>query len=105
MKTRDLAELSYHLVCLRSLGYRNARESGLAPREYELLLAIKTLPPGTRRGIRECRPGCTCNVTASWSSPPACSVAACCGVTTISRMAARLAWSLLPRALAFCGNW
>ncbi len=53
MKTRDLAELSYHLVCLRSLGYRNARESGLAPREYELLLAIKTLPPDTRRSIRE----------------------------------------------------
>ncbi len=53
MKTRDLAELSYHVVCLRSLGYRTAREHGLAPREYELLLAIKALPPGTRRGISQ----------------------------------------------------
>src|SRR6185437_10823876 len=53
MKTQDLAELSYHLVCLRSLGYRNARERGLAPRECELLPAIKTLPPDRRRGIGE----------------------------------------------------
>jgi DNA-binding MarR family transcriptional regulator len=53
MNTQDLAELSYHVVCLRSLGYRTAREHGLAPREYELLLAIKALPPGTRRGISE----------------------------------------------------
>lgn len=53
MKTQDLAELSYHLVCLRSLGYRTARDQGLAPREYELLLAIKALPPETRRGIGE----------------------------------------------------
>lgn len=53
MKTEDLAEISYHVVCLRSLGYRTAREHGLAPREYELLLAIKALPPGTRRGISE----------------------------------------------------
>lgn len=53
MKTHDLVELSYHLVCLRSLGYRNARERGLAPREYELLLALRALPPGTRRGIAE----------------------------------------------------
>jgi len=53
MKTQNLAELSYHLVCLRSLGYRNARERGLAPRECELLPAIKTLPPDRRRGIGE----------------------------------------------------
>lgn len=53
MKTHDLAELSYHLVCLRSLGYRNARERGLAPREYELLLALRALPPHTRRGLAE----------------------------------------------------
>lgn len=53
MRTQDLAELSYHVVCLRSLGYRTAREQGLAPREYELLLAVKALPPGTRRGISE----------------------------------------------------
>ena len=53
MKAQDLAELSYHLVCLRSLGYRTAREQGLAPREYELLLAVKALPPETRRGIGE----------------------------------------------------
>jgi DNA-binding MarR family transcriptional regulator len=53
MKAQDLAELSYHLVCLRSLGYRTAREQGLAPREYELLLALKALPPYTRHGISE----------------------------------------------------
>jgi DNA-binding MarR family transcriptional regulator len=53
MKAQDLAELSYHLVCLRSLGYRTARDRGLAPREYELLLAVKALPPETRRGIGE----------------------------------------------------
>ncbi len=53
MKAQDLAELSYHLVCLRSLGYRTARDLGLAPREYELLLALKALPPQTRRGISE----------------------------------------------------
>ena len=53
MKAQDLAELSYHLVCLRSLGYRTARDQGLAPREYELLLAVRALPPETRRGIGE----------------------------------------------------
>ena len=53
MKIQDLAELSYHLVCLRSLGYRTARDQGLAPREYELLLVLKALPPQTRRGISE----------------------------------------------------
>lgn len=53
MKTQDLAEISYHVVCLRSLGYRTAREQGLAPREYELLLAVKAMPPETRRGISE----------------------------------------------------
>lgn len=53
MKTEDLAEINYHVVCLRSLGYRTAREHGLAPREYDLLLAVKAMPPGTRRGIRE----------------------------------------------------
>jgi DNA-binding MarR family transcriptional regulator len=53
MKAQDLAELSYHMVCLRSLGYRTARDQGLAPREYELLLAVKALPPETRRGISE----------------------------------------------------
>ncbi|HEU5337564.1 MAG TPA: MarR family winged helix-turn-helix transcriptional regulator [Terriglobales bacterium] len=53
MKPQDLAEISYHIVCLRSLGYRTAREHGLAPREYDLLLAVKAMPPGTRRGIRE----------------------------------------------------
>ncbi len=53
MKTQDLAELSYHVVCLRSLGCRTAREEGLAPREYELLLAVKALPPDTHRGISE----------------------------------------------------
>jgi DNA-binding MarR family transcriptional regulator len=53
MKTQDLAELSYHVVCLRSLGYRTAREQGLAPREYDLLLAIKALPADRRRGISE----------------------------------------------------
>jgi DNA-binding MarR family transcriptional regulator len=53
MKTQDLAELSYHMVCLRSLGYRTARDQGLAPREYELLLAVKALPRETRRGIGE----------------------------------------------------
>jgi DNA-binding MarR family transcriptional regulator len=53
MKAQDLAELTYHLVCLRSLGYRTARDRGLAPREYELLLAIKAPPPETRRGIGE----------------------------------------------------
>jgi hypothetical protein len=53
MKAQDLVELSYHMVCLRSLGYRTARDRGLAPREYELLLAVKALPPGTRRGIGE----------------------------------------------------
>lgn len=53
MKAQDFAEVSSHLVYLRSLGYRNAREQGLAPREYELLLAIKALPPNTRRGIGE----------------------------------------------------
>lgn len=53
MKTQDLAEFSYHVVCLRSMGYRTAREQGLAPREYELLLAVKGLPPETRRGISE----------------------------------------------------
>jgi len=53
MKAQDLAELSYHMVCLRSVGYRTARDRGLAPREYELLLAVKALPPETRRGIGE----------------------------------------------------
>jgi DNA-binding MarR family transcriptional regulator len=53
MRAEDLAEISYHIVCLRSLGYRTAREQGLAPREYELLLAVKALPPGTRRGISQ----------------------------------------------------
>lgn len=53
MKTQDLAELSYHVVCLRSLGYRTAREQGLAPREYDLLLAVKALPPERRRSISE----------------------------------------------------
>jgi DNA-binding MarR family transcriptional regulator len=53
MKAQDLAELNYHIVCLRSLGYRTAREHGLAPREYELLLAIKVLPPGSGRGISQ----------------------------------------------------
>ena len=53
MTAQELAELSYHMVCLRSLGYRTARERGLAPREYELLLAVKALPPETRRGIGE----------------------------------------------------
>lgn len=53
MKTQDLAELSYYVVCLRSLGCRTAREEGLAPREYELLLAVKALPPDTHRGISE----------------------------------------------------
>lgn len=51
MNAQDLAEISYHVVCLRSLSYRTAREQGLAPREYELLLAIKALPPPVRRGI------------------------------------------------------
>ena len=53
MKTQDLAELSYYVVCLRSLGCRTAREEGLAPREYELLLAVKALSPDTHRGISE----------------------------------------------------
>jgi DNA-binding MarR family transcriptional regulator len=53
VKPQDLAQLSSQLVYLRSLGYRNAREQGLAPREYELLLAIKALPSNTRRGIGE----------------------------------------------------
>jgi DNA-binding MarR family transcriptional regulator len=53
MRARDLAEISYCLVCLRSLGYRTAREEGLAPQEYELLLAIKAMPRKTRRGIGE----------------------------------------------------
>jgi DNA-binding MarR family transcriptional regulator len=53
VKAQDFCELSYHVVCLRSLGYRTARDLGLAPREYELLLAIKALPRKTRRGIAE----------------------------------------------------
>ena len=53
MRTQELVELSYHAVCLRSLGYRTAREQGLAPKEYELLLAVKALPPHIRRGISE----------------------------------------------------
>ena len=53
MRTQDLVELNYHVVCLRSLGYRTAREQGLAPKEYELLLAVKALPPDTRRGISQ----------------------------------------------------
>ncbi|HLK33808.1 MAG TPA: MarR family transcriptional regulator, partial [Terriglobales bacterium] len=53
MKSRDVAELNSHVVYLRSLGYRLAREQGLAPREYELLLAVKALPADTPRGIGE----------------------------------------------------
>ena len=52
MKAQDLAELSYHLVCLRSLGYRTARDRGLAPREYELLLEVSVHRHGSSTGTR-----------------------------------------------------
>jgi DNA-binding MarR family transcriptional regulator len=48
-----LAELRYQIRRFLSFSEHAARKAGLEPRQHQLLLALKGLPPGARPRIRE----------------------------------------------------
>ncbi len=48
-----LAEFRYHIRRYLHFSEQAAREAGMEPQQYQLLLAVKGLPDGTRPTIRE----------------------------------------------------
>ncbi len=49
---RALAQFRYQIRCFLNFSERSARESGLEPQQYLLLLAVRGLPPGQPPSIR-----------------------------------------------------
>ena len=49
----SLAELRYQIRCFLSFSEQAARAAGLEPRQHQLMLSLKGLPPGARPTIGE----------------------------------------------------
>src|SRR5215468_11563268 len=49
----SLAELRYQIRCFLSFSEQAARAAGLEPRQHQLMLSLKGLPPGVRPRIGE----------------------------------------------------
>ena len=49
----SLAELRYQIRCFLSFSEQAARAAGLEPRQHQLMLSLKGLPPGKRPTIGE----------------------------------------------------
>ena len=50
---RSLAELRYQIRCFLAFSEQAARAAGLEPRQHQLMLSLKGLPPGARPTIGE----------------------------------------------------